>query len=307
MLLLVLSALIVGTINHFYINTRGYHVLNGDYEKRQNVTRGWNVANLGSSHGQYDFDYTGIKGVKGYNLGLDAQDLFYDFKMLKHFSSKFAPGAVVILSVSYFTLGMTDKDEWYMNIDARYNQILSLNENERSNLLDYIKQKYCPALFSSHWLRYLVIDENRGVAIHAGSLNPGEMEKNAIQTAAFHQQLMSNGGGATNLKRLKEITSFAQSRGLKPVVVTTPFTALYKSQFSAESLARFKEQVTTACRSGKVSYLDYSQDPRFTDTGGLFLNSDHLNVKGSKVFTGILIQDLRRRGLLPSSSAGGKS
>ena len=305
--LLVMCALIVGTINHFYVSTSGYRGLDGYYKMRPNITRGWNVANLGSSHGEYDFDYTGIKGVRGYNLGLNGQYLYYDFKMLKHFSPKFAPGAALIVPVSYFTLGMTYKDERSLNIDARYNQIFFLTENERSNLLDYIKQRYCPALFSSYLLKYLVIDESIGGAVRTGSLNPGQMKKSAIERAAHHQQLMSDGGDATNLKRLKEIISYAKSRGLKPVVVTTPFTTLYISQFSAESLARFKEEVTSACRSSKVVYLDYSQDPRFADSGGLFLDSDHLNVKGSKVFTGIVIQDLRRRGLIPSSSAGGKS
>jgi hypothetical protein len=47
-----------------------------------------------------------------------------------------------------------------------------------------------------------------------------------------------------------------------------------------------------------VPYFDYSHDERFSRDLSLFFDSDHLNARGAKQFTPVVIADLHEAGLL---------
>ncbi|MEG0517033.1 MAG: hypothetical protein RR523_15440, partial [Cetobacterium sp.] len=47
----------------------------------------------------------------------------------------------------------------------------------------------------------------------------------------------------------------------------------------------------------KPIYLDYSHDARFERDLNLFLDDDHLNEKGAKKFTTIILNDLKQLNL----------
>lgn len=46
----------------------------------------------------------------------------------------------------------------------------------------------------------------------------------------------------------------------------------------------------------KFIYLDYSHDERFENNLEYFIDGDHLNEKGAKYFTEILLEDLKKLG-----------
>ncbi len=78
----------------------GYRHLN-DTDKFLHVPTELQVINLGSSHGLNGFDYSEAS-IKGYNMALAAQGFYYDYRILKQYSSHLVDEAVVLLPISYF-------------------------------------------------------------------------------------------------------------------------------------------------------------------------------------------------------------
>jgi hypothetical protein len=54
-------------------------------------------------------------------------------------------------------------------------------------------------------------------------------------------------------------------------------------------------------REQGVSFTDFSRDQRFSGRDDLFIDSDHLNQTGRRLFTGIVVEQLRAGGLLPQA------
>ena len=63
------------------------------------------IANLGSSHGAYDFVYDDItaKGLTCFNFGNTSQSYNYDYAILKEFGQYMENSSVLFIPVSYFS------------------------------------------------------------------------------------------------------------------------------------------------------------------------------------------------------------
>lgn len=90
------------------------------------------LANFGSSHGQYAFDWGTLKdrGIKCFNFALASQSFKYDYALLNMHKNEFAEGSIAFIPVSYFSFNSeaTNPDD-IEAISVRYYRILSPQYN----------------------------------------------------------------------------------------------------------------------------------------------------------------------------------
>lgn len=88
------------------------------------------LANFGSSHGQYAFDWGALKdrGIKCFNFALPSQSFEYDYALLNMHKDEFAEGSIAFIPISYFSFNSeaTSPDD-IEAISVRYYRILSPN------------------------------------------------------------------------------------------------------------------------------------------------------------------------------------
>jgi hypothetical protein len=302
--LIAISVLVVGAVNHFYIRTRGYKGTDSVRLRFESCPRGLNVINLGTSHSECAFGYDGIDGIKGFNFALSSQDFYYDLEVLKHFKDRLAPGCVVILPVSYFSLGWGQEDIDRQNTDARYYCLLGYSSVRNKSLIDYIKQRFCPALFASRNLMLFTLGKGKqatadqNVALPGSRFSEAQLPGEAEKRARLHMKFMKGNNYANNLDNLSRVIEYCKTNELRPVLLTTPFTSFYNDCFPREALAEQWSLINRLCDEYDLQYFDYSHDPRFSPNPELFNDSDHLNIEGQEIFTRIVIDDLKERDIL---------
>ena len=142
-------------LNFFYVRTNGYKSLDGVY-KLNALPENIQVMNLGSSHGEFGLDYSGIVGLTGFNFGLRGQSPYLDLQVLKKFSPKLYDGCVVIIPVSCFSF-IQDKD--YDRQHILYYGILDYGAIPNHSPMEYVKFKLLPILSASFNAKYLVKDK----------------------------------------------------------------------------------------------------------------------------------------------------
>ncbi len=285
-----IAFLVIFISNLFYVKTNGYKSLDGT-QKFFTVPGDLDVINLGSSHGEFGFDYSEIEEVKGYNLGLRGQGHYFDFQILKKYSDRLAPGCVVIMPVSYYSLlhGVDAEQR------AHYYGVLDYGSIPGHDAAEYIRFSMFPILSASFNVKYLVKDK----PVVDCDLFPGQGPDEDFYTAngLFYYDLFCQlkRGGATNeenLKTLGEMIEYCRAKGFRPVLATTPFTDYYNYWYTKEDRDEFYAAVGELIDRHDVTYMDYSRDPRFARALELYADSDHLNPEGRRVFTEIILGDL---------------
>gem|GEM_PF-1046498 len=281
-------------LNHFYVRTNGYKSLNGTY-KFTEVPEGIQVANLGSSHGEFGFDYQDIEGLTCFNFGLRGQSHQLDLEILKKFKDRLAEGCTVIIPVSCFSYIQVED---YQNQHVIYYGILDYGSIPNHNPVEYLRFRLLPILSASFNAKYLIRDKKTVEwDIFAGRGEDEEYYKlNGMYYYGLFKDLMERQPeGANSAGAIEDLIIYCLDNGFKPVLVTTPFTDYYNYWFSGEVYVEFRAAMSRMSREYGVPYLDYSRDARFRRTFDFFADSDHLNPLGRKVFTRIL---LRRLGIV---------
>jgi len=295
--LILFSGLILGSLvllNFLYVGTEAYRTMN-DMEKFYNVPDNLEIVNFGSSHGLYGFDWS-QEQVNGFNFSLVSQDFYYDLRLLEKFSGHLAEGTIVIIPISYFSFDTDRNDEEgdFQKMNGRYYSLLAPREIYDFELQDYIKNCLLPVLSAGRKLINIISDhqpENnltKSINLYEFSQLPEKGRERAHQ----HLELINKTNHQENINYLKELIEYSQSKKFKPVLITTPTTEWYFRNFSDEFLLEFSSLVKAIAADYSIPYLDYSQDVSFRNKPELFLDTDHLNAIGRKIFTSRIIDDL---------------
>lgn len=144
LIMIVLVSLSLLGLNYAYINTNAYYLLN-DTAKFENVPKGIEICNLGSSHGQKSFNYSEIN-ERGFNFGLSGQDFYYDLQVLKQYSENLRKGAVVLIVLSYFSYNMDLFEGEFFNRSPRYYTFLDQDLIYNTSFPNLIKYRYLPII-----------------------------------------------------------------------------------------------------------------------------------------------------------------
>ncbi|MGL5125824.1 MAG: hypothetical protein ACRC6U_07525 [Fusobacteriaceae bacterium] len=277
--------------------------------KYKKVPKNLKIINLGSSHTEFGIIYP--ENIKGYNLGLSAQPLYYDYEILKKYSNKLEDNAIVIIPVSIFTFYhgndfMKVNNRYYNFLD--YNQIFKRNYNAYfSNLIfGFWKNKNSPkTIFNFFEKNFYEKKISLPKKIYPKNTSV-EDKQNQLEGKVRHHlagitDSMIPQDPEISKKKLLEILNYIKANNLRPVFITTPQTWLYNSKMT-ESI--YKERIYDQLKNinieskQEILYLDYSHDFRFEKNLEYFFDVDHLNENGAKLFTEIMLNDLKEKKLL---------
>lgn len=266
------------------------------------------VINLGSSHGQYGFKYP--KDFKGYNLGVSSQPFYYDLMVLEKYKNNLSENSIVIIPVSIFSfyrgyeIGDLN-DKYYSFLDY-----LQLYKGEKN---PYILKKYFPLLFNGKTIlsvgKYFFTNIIKGdfsprEVVYPRNLTLEEKIAEADKTSTRHMGLDDEKftqSSEIGINQLKEILELCKNNNLKPILLSTPQSYLYNERVGERG---YQERIYNNLKKinevfgEEIKYLDYSHDERFEKNLELFSDDDHLNENGAEKFTNIVLEDLKKEGLL---------
>lgn len=275
---------------------------NEKFKKNQKV----DYVNTGSTFASFGIDYDSAK-ESGLNLALCPQSIEYDFKMLKHFESRYNPGAIVFIVISdlAFAKEKYNEKQYY----EKYYSILSMDEVEHPNVLKTIRAKFFPILYNwKNFLRFykdvspyneykLSVNENDREYIEAEAFARGQswIQEFGITNLNDNNQAKAfKASFSYNVKIVGEMISWCTERNYKPVIVNLPVSAEMEALFSKEFLdAFYYDQINAILNTYKVSFIDLQHNPKLSDYL-LYIDSCRLNKVGREVVTKLLIDESRK-------------
>ncbi len=255
------------------------------------------VANLGSSHGAYDFNYGEIqeRGYTCFNFANTSQSYNYDYAILKQYAQYMEEDCVLFIPVSYFSFNnevVNASEAEAMSL--RYYHFLS-----PENIPDYdpyvdLLTNRLPILTAGEDILKLFPNINPALVAHAADdgINVEEFALRAQQRYSRHFDNKEEYFLPERIDELYAIIDYCHAHNVIPVLITTPFSRYYQDLVSDEFLQEFSNTVTTIASETNTRYYDYSCDERFRDSLEYFSDSDHLNDTGAAYFMGILWDEI---------------
>lgn len=73
-----------------------------------NIPNGLDIANIGSGPSYYDFDWSAILEISGYNMAIAPEDFRYDARIIKHYGNHVKRDGAVVVVVCPLSFGKND-------------------------------------------------------------------------------------------------------------------------------------------------------------------------------------------------------
>ena len=100
-----------------------------------------------------------------------------------------------------------------------------------------------------------------------------------------------------NVNLLHEMIQFCLDRKLRPVVCVLPVSTYLGEKFSDEFVENQILAYVSQANTQKCPVLNYLKDNRFTDSS-LYINSFFFNLRGRKMFTNMIVEELKDKNIL---------
>lgn len=260
------------------------------------------IANLGSSHGAYDFVYDKIteQGNVCFNFGIPSQTYEYDYALLQEYGHYMEASSVMFIPVSYFSFNneVTNAEETQA-MSVRYYRILSPENIPNYDPYTDIVTHKLPVLSAGKDILQLFPD--LGAVLTAHAANEGiDVEAFITKAQARHSRHFDNKEEyflPERIENLYDVISYCTEHDITPILITTPFSKYYNDLVSQDFLQEFYTIINKISHDASVSYYDYSHDGRFHDNLEYFGDPDHLNEEGALYFMDILwneVEELKR-------------
>lgn len=267
---------------------------------REHLERNFDVVNIGSSSARYAFDYSGLP-VKAFNWGEQPQSLNNGFKILKTYFSILKKGGTVIISLGPLS-GLDVEGKWQKDANDKYYYILP---SELINDYSSVAKRrnyplvYYPITSIKNLLRKILGKEN-GQNTELIKIFVDDSErwikiwKDEFGITSFEEPLseVNNKGKEKRIALLKEIFTFCIEHDLRPVIVIPPMHRSLANKFTSTFRENYIYSFVNEANIFNVPFLDYMDDERFDDDK-YFYNSFFLNEEGAKMFTNIVLKDLK--------------
>ncbi|MBR1658618.1 MAG: hypothetical protein IJ697_09180 [Synergistaceae bacterium] len=270
------------------------------------VPDGIQICNFGSSHGLYGFNYKDAEGkYTCFNFGLSSQYLEYDYKILQYYRDKIQKGAVVFIPVSYFSFfGKPEYEEKsFASKNKRYYKFLPREMITKYDWKTDLYVNYLPALSPeglSTLAKLLLNIASSNDKAWEVTADPIKVNNDAKE--AYERHIVSHYG--SNCKRVRRHDAFealygiiklCHDIGVRPIMITVPYLKEYTDTVKTndpEFFGDFYAVIDEIKRNTGIEYYDYAFDSRFCKNYKLFMNSDHLNREGARLFTDILFREV---------------
>lgn len=274
------------------------------FEKYLNLEKNTvKIINLGSSHGKYGI-YFPLSDKKKMNLALDGQSFYYDLQLLKKYENKIEEEAVIVVPISMFSF----YSHFIEDINQKYVQLLEKEKIQGLDSKTYFLTKNFSILYPPSNIGEIIKNLRDSSDLASGirypkNLKLEEKEKESISTVQTHLGISKKAYSTKNAEEdFINLINYIESKNWNYVLITTPFSYLYNENIEKYQKGAFKERIYDNIKEVekklgiKFVYLDYSHDSRFENNLEYFSDDDHLNEKGAKYFTEILLDDLKKLG-----------
>jgi hypothetical protein len=274
---------------------------------RDNISRNFEVVNLGSNPALFGFFY---EKVRGQNWATGSQGLPMDFEILKYFHSYIKTGGYVLIPIMPFTsisqYIKTKSDYWGISYYLKFASILDwaqVKQMPYSNML--VRYKKYPLLFNPRLIRYVLNDvaKDDRLSLAEQPMSALELEQDArcwitgwekeFDTKSmdefFDERFKPYEEEGTRI--LQEMIDYCLKRDLQPVLITVPLSSYLAEKFSPEFRQCMMTDFIKKVNIRNVRVLDYMFDEHFCDAS-FYINSFFLNLKGKKIFTNQVMKDL---------------
>lgn len=259
------------------------------------------ICNFGSSHGAFNFNYTDLnKKYVCANFGMVVQTLMYDYRIMLHYKEKIAKDAVVFIILSHFSFfGKPEVlDDDFASLNRRYYKFLPRNLIKEYDLKTDIYINYFPLLSKTNILGDLFnmfFPPNAGLwieGINAEKAKPHGYERYYLHVARKTDKDGSRMYQPEAIEALYNMISLCRDIGARPVLVTTPYLKEYTDAIREHDPSfydDFYSVINEVTSKTGVEYYDYSMNKDYMNDYSLFTDTDHLNGKGSRLFTNELV------------------
>ena len=296
---IVIILLFIWICNKKYKNSN--YFLN-DYNKIKKFVDGvpenLEIVNTGSNHAYYGFNYG---SRKCFNFASGAQSLNYDYKILKQYSNNLNGGCKVLIVLAPLSFGFVD----YKNDSSNSRYYFFMDKDK---ILNYSRLKnflYVDMPILRSWKNFIRIFL-RKKEIKSIINTPDNAEKEALLRIngwkkQFNLKNLLDKKSASYLKDefenvktiLLDMIEFSLEHNWCPIIVIPPASVFLRKKISDEFMKEVLYDNIRFLKDKQIPILDYWKDDRLNDYK-LYINSDFLNEKGSKLFTEIVLEDIKK-------------
>ena len=262
--------------------------------------------NTGSTFASYGIDYK-LAGVNGLNLALCPQPLAADYKMLKHFSCCYNPGATVFITIADLAFAKQGYTE--TKVVDKYYKILSRSEIDSYHPLRAIRAKYFPVLYSwKNFLRFyrdirlnrdrdVCVNENDLEAVAADAYKRCKAWKREFSLTNLQDGAQGRGFSEEfdyTCEIVAKMVRWCREHDLKPVLVNLPVTNEMENNFTEEFLdAFYYNHVNKLAEDLNIKFINLQKNDKLKDYL-LYLDSCRLNKAGREVVTKLLLAEAKK-------------
>lgn len=272
------------------------------------------VVNLGSSSAFYGFDYSGLP-IKAANWAMRPQSFPQDLAILKTYCSYLRHRAIILIALCpYSSCFKNYKDieleKYYTVLHPGVFENFSLEKCEaevriKDNPYKYaMKQmllngfKMFVGRLLKHYTPAELLDKQpmNAILLEADSkcwIDGWKKQFNITDMDAPQPEYIIE-GRRKRIAVLKEMISFCKEREYQPVIVLPPVTEYLSSKFSETFRKNYIYSFLEEAEVSDIPFLNYLDDNRFKDNS-LYFNSFFLNRTGARLFTKIVLEDIKRR------------
>lgn len=256
------------------------------------------IVNTGSNHAYYGFNYD---DKKYFNFASGSQSLNYDYKILKQYSNNLKCDCKVLIVLAPLSFGFIDyKDD---SSNSRYYFFM-----DKDKILNYSRLKkflYVDMPILKSWKNFIRIFL-RKKEIKSIVNTPNNAEKEALLRIngwkkQFNLKNLLDKKSASYLKDefenvktiLLDMIEFSLEHNWRPIIIIPPASVFFTEKISDEFMKEVLYDNIRFLKDKQIPILDYWKDDRLNDYK-LYINSDFLNEKGSKLFTEIVLEDIKK-------------
>lgn len=309
--LFCVAVLLAFVLNALYKHTNSYQNIFADTGKFKNdalIPTNLQLVNLGSNHPKFGFDYDGLD-VKAMNWAVGPQSLEYDFAILRKECHHLADKAVVLIPICVLKFFLYRHP---FNEHLKYYGILP--KEDIANYSDRAKFRNIafPLWFHPMNLKRLIKDvpnKNAQLLWNKNPMNDAQLKADAnfwincwnreFDIDIDHLVLSDRNKKDIqfNINLLHKMIQFCLDRNLQPVVCVLPVSSYLGEKFSDSFLEEQILAYINQANTQNCPVFNYLKDKRFTDSS-LYINSFFFNLRGRKMFTKAMVEELRDKNIL---------
>lgn len=241
---------------------------------------------LGNSYSYFGVDPSYFSSPC-FNAANTARHLYYDFKIFNKYKEEFKKLKVVVLPISFHSLGQIPQNQpefrpWgifnytvYYDISNEFsikNNFVMLNfplANVRKTITKFAERKVNNDL-NYGW-------SSLGWGNYYSSSHKVDMVKDGLNAITEHDSLAFS----TNIRALTDFVDELNSRNIRVILITPPAFKTFRCNINLKNVQethRTMDEITT--KYDNCSYFDYFSSTIFEEND--FFNSDHLNERGAR-------------------------